>query len=155
MNPFEGTQTPGVERVQQGYASSESESRNASNSSGKKRASRAGTRSVTTLSSAQLERKRANDREAQRAIRQRTKDHIDSLERNVSELQATQDQNEKMVAVTQQRNRELEEENVYLRNKLAGLGEAGFPVTIPPSESTSCKPSLLHLCSPETLLIEG
>ena len=35
----------------------------------KKRPSRAGTRSVNTLSATQLERKRANDREAQRAIR--------------------------------------------------------------------------------------
>ncbi len=119
------------ERPHQGYASSESESRQPSSSAGKKRASRAGTRSVTTLSSAQLERKRANDREAQRAIRQRTKDHIDSLERNVNDLRVAQDASEKMVTVTQQRNRALEEENAYLRTK---LGEAGYPVSLPPSD---------------------
>lgn len=115
----------------QGYASSGSESRMATSSSGKKRASRAGTRSVTTLSAAQLERKRANDREAQRAIRQRTKDHIDQLEKNIHELRGSQESNEKIVAVTQQRNRELEEENVYLRSKLS---EAGYSMSIPPSE---------------------
>ena len=59
----------------------------------KKRPSRAGTRSVTTLTAAQLERKRANDREAQRAIRQRTKDHIDTLERQVRDLTAQLENN--------------------------------------------------------------
>ncbi|KAK3672800.1 hypothetical protein LTR78_007386 [Recurvomyces mirabilis] len=101
-----------------GYASSGSESKRPSGSSGKKRASRAGTRSVTTLSAAQLERKRANDREAQRAIRQRTKDHIDILERTVSELRGTNESSEKIVAVTRQRNFELEEENTFLRSRL-------------------------------------
>jgi hypothetical protein len=85
-----------------------------------KRASRAGTRSVSTLSAAQLERKRANDREAQRAIRQRTKDHIENLERRISELTGTQEAREKLYLTTQQRNRELEEENVYLRSRLSG-----------------------------------
>ena len=123
----------GSDKPHHGYASSESESRQASSSSGKKRASRAGTRSVTTLSAAQLERKRANDREAQRAIRQRTKDHIDSLERNISDLRAANETSEKIVVVTQQKNRELEDENAYLR---ARLGEAGFPVTIAEREYT-------------------
>jgi hypothetical protein len=59
-----------------------------SSAGAKKRPSRAGTRSVTTLTAAQLERKRANDREAQRAIRQRTKDHIETLERQVRDLTA-------------------------------------------------------------------
>lgn len=132
MNPSDSAPTQqGVDRHQHGYASSESESRQTSSSAGKKRASRAGTRSVTSLSTAQLERKRANDREAQRAIRQRTKDHIDHLERNISDLRAAQDASEKIVVVTQQRNRELEEENAYLRTK---LGEAGYPINIPPTD---------------------
>ncbi|KAF2215825.1 hypothetical protein CERZMDRAFT_56487, partial [Cercospora zeae-maydis SCOH1-5] len=109
----------------QRYVSPGSDTRKSSTSSSKKRASRAGTRSVTTLSAAQLERKRANDREAQRAIRQRTKDHIDHLERTVNELRGTQEQTEKIAHATQQRNRELEEEIVYLRNK---LNEAGFSI---------------------------
>ena len=82
MDPALPTSTPSdFEKQQHGYPVSESESTQASNSSGKKRTSRAGTRSVSSLSAAQLERKRANDRDAQRAIRQRTKDHIDSLEK--------------------------------------------------------------------------
>jgi hypothetical protein len=43
-------------------------------------------RSVSSLSATQLERKRANDREAQRLIRQRTKDRIDGLEKQITEL---------------------------------------------------------------------
>ncbi|KAA8569535.1 hypothetical protein EYC84_001154 [Monilinia fructicola] len=70
----------------------------------KKRASRAGTRSVSTLSPAQLARKRANDREAQRNIRLRTKEHIERLEARIEEL-------------TRGRNPELELEEVRRRNE--------------------------------------
>lgn len=86
-------------------------------SSAKKRPSRAGTRSVSTLTAAQLERKRANDREAQRAIRQRTKDHIEALESQIRELAATSDANGKLMQAMQ-RNQELEQENALLRSRL-------------------------------------
>jgi hypothetical protein len=43
-------------------------------------------RSVSSLSATQLERKRANDREAQRLIRQRTKDRIGGLEQQIFDL---------------------------------------------------------------------
>lgn len=112
-----------------GYASSGSEQPKKSGSTTKKRASRAGTRSVSTLSAAQLERKRANDREAQRAIRQRTKDHIDGLENTISELRRSQDASERIAAAARQRNRELEEENAYMRMKLS---EAGLAIDLPP-----------------------
>ena len=88
-------------------------------SGGKKRPSRAGTRSVTTLTAAQLERKRANDREAQRAIRQRTKDHIDTLERQVRDLtsQLESSSSSKMIDLMR-RNEELEQENAMLRARM-------------------------------------
>ena len=86
-------------------------------SSVKKRASRAGTRSVSTLSAAQLERKRANDREAQRAIRQRTKEHIEKLERRIIELSSGDALNEQLVTALR-RTKELEEENARLRSSL-------------------------------------
>ncbi|KAL6708824.1 hypothetical protein ACN47E_002231 [Coniothyrium glycines] len=86
----------------------------------KKRPSRAGTRSVTTLTAAQLERKRANDREAQRAIRQRTKDHIDTLERQVRDLTAQLEgsSSTKMMDLIR-RNDELVQENALLRTRLS------------------------------------
>ncbi|KAH0266335.1 hypothetical protein KCU91_g10827, partial [Aureobasidium melanogenum] len=110
-----------------------------------KRASRAGTRSVSTLSAAQLERKRANDREAQRAIRQRTKDHIENLERRISELTGTQEARVKLFLATQQRNRELEEENAYLRNRLSGE-----TFTINVNENEDKAPPQFSVSAPES-----
>jgi regulator of replication initiation timing len=85
----------------------------------KRRPSRAGTRSVSTLTAAQLERKRANDREAQRAIRQRTKDHIEGLERQIAELTAQLNPNSSLVTDLRRRNEELEQENAILRSRLS------------------------------------
>jgi len=102
----------------EGHSSDGSESRKQTPGS-KKRPSRAGTRSVTTLTAAQLERKRANDREAQRAIRQRTKDHIDTLERQVRDLNAQLDSSSSSRMMDlMRRNEELEQENAVLRARL-------------------------------------
>jgi regulator of replication initiation timing len=100
--------------------SSGSESKRGDAPPAKRRPSRAGTRSVTTLTAAQLERKRANDREAQRAIRQRTKDHIADLERQIQELTAQRNANssDKLMELMR-RNEELEQENAILRSRLS------------------------------------
>lgn len=95
---------------------------------GKRRCSRAGTRSVTTLTTVQLERKRANDREAQRAIRQRTKEHIDRLERRIADYAQTEKSNEQL-AVSTQRIRDLEAEVDYLRNKLREVSSMAVETT--------------------------
>lgn len=118
MNPTGGSSFQSNSDSQQ-YGLTMSEPESASSSSNKKRASRAGTRSVSTLSAAQLDRKRANDREAQRAIRQRTKAQIEGLENGINDLRAAKDASEKALAVAQQRNRELEEEVSFLRAKLS------------------------------------
>ncbi|KAF2435449.1 hypothetical protein EJ08DRAFT_656450 [Tothia fuscella] len=125
------------------HFSSGSESRTKGSTPGaKRRPSRAGTRSVSTLTSAQLERKRANDREAQRAIRQRTKDHIDQLERRIAELSATNDTSAKLMQALQ-RNEELEQENALLRSRLnhavAAMSEGGMSsemVGMPPGPTS-------------------
>ena len=57
-------------------------------------------RSVSSLSATQLERKRATDREAQRLIRQRTKDRIDDLEKQISNLRV---ENERLNRCLRQR----------------------------------------------------
>ncbi|KAK8245983.1 hypothetical protein IWZ00DRAFT_575322 [Phyllosticta capitalensis] len=113
---------------------------NAGQPGAKRRPSRAGTRSVSTLTAAQLERKRANDREAQRAIRQRTKDHIENLERRVAELSARESASGKIDEIIQ-RNQDLEQENAILRQRLnhalAALGQGGYTDNNGlPSEST-------------------
>ena len=71
-------------------------------------------RSVSTLSVAQLERKRANDREAQRIIRQRTREHIENLERQVAELSEEKDQ-------ALQRNSELEAQIATLERQITHM----------------------------------
>ena len=78
---------------------------------------RVGTRSVNTLSDAQLERKRANDREAQRIIRQRTREHIESLERQVAELSEQKEQLKKVL----QHNSELEAQIAVLQQQVADM----------------------------------
>ncbi|CAG7931614.1 unnamed protein product [Penicillium olsonii] len=90
----------------------------------KRRESRSGTRKVSTLSTEQLERKRANDREAQRLIRQRTKEHIEQLEAQVTTFQS---QIEDMRLRTErfdeviQRNAMLEDEMSRLKQQIASL----------------------------------
>lgn len=49
-----------------------------------------GSRGVANLTPEQLARKRANDREAQRAIRERTKNQIDALNRRIQDLESQQ-----------------------------------------------------------------
>ncbi|KAJ5515155.1 hypothetical protein N7463_004707 [Penicillium fimorum] len=90
----------------------------------KRRESRSGTRKVSTLSVEQLERKRANDREAQRSIRQRTKEHIEQLEAQVVTLQSQiadmRSQNERFDEVMQH-NAFLENEVIRLKHQVASL----------------------------------
>ncbi|TKA75006.1 hypothetical protein B0A49_05653 [Cryomyces minteri] len=146
MNYQSGPDTAALEKTpSRDYYSSGSDSKKQpEGSTGKKRASRAGTRSVTTLSVAQLERKRANDREAQRAIRQRTKEHIEQLEKRIAELAVHQEASEKLGQVLQ-RNRELEEENEFLRNR---LGSAAVTISVNDHGATSGDSTMLSAGTP-------
>lgn len=76
-----------------------------------------GTRSVSTLTPSQLARKRANDREAQRAIRARTKEHIENLERELEELRSYQSR-DKAVQDLLRKNKALEDELYRLRDSM-------------------------------------
>lgn len=78
---------------------------------------RKGTRSVSTLTPTQLARKRANDREAQRAIRQRTKEHIERLEKELEEYKNRHSRDE-TINQLQMRNHALEREVFSLREEL-------------------------------------
>lgn len=107
---------------------------------------RVGTRSVNTLSDAQLERKRANDREAQRIIRQRTREHIENLERQVAELGDQKEQLNKAL----QHNAELEAQIAHLQQQLAEMtlllqyrhspGIPGYTDTTTAYTARSCVP---------------
>ncbi|TPX12194.1 uncharacterized protein E0L32_007080 [Thyridium curvatum] len=106
---------------------------------------RKGTRSVSTLTPTQLARKRANDREAQRAIRARTKEHIEKLERELEELKSGGAQSrDDVVNNLLKKNRALEKEIQFLSDKLREVG-AGMPPTTsqhyPPPENMAGAPS--------------
>ncbi|KAG9237088.1 hypothetical protein BJ875DRAFT_438755 [Amylocarpus encephaloides] len=74
----------------------------------RKKGARGGKRSVTHLSDDQLTRKRANDREAQRNIRRRTRERLEYLETNVQEGSST-------IEMLFKRNKELQAEVKFLR----------------------------------------
>ncbi|OBT54554.1 hypothetical protein VE04_08254 [Pseudogymnoascus sp. 24MN13] len=97
------------------------------------RASCVRTRSISKLSPAQLSRKRKNDRESQRAIRQRTKAQIEGLEQR---NQGLEQQNREL----EQRNQELEDEIGLLKVRMAAKNAAdnnnvGFGIPMLPSQN--------------------
>ena len=113
------------------------------------------TRKVNRLSEAQLERKRANDREAQRIIRQKTKDRFASLENQVKELKAKAEQCDALALENAQLKQELrrfaavERENAQLRHHpLTAI--PGFRPFADPGErmlrSDACYPSSRGAC---------
>lgn len=90
---------------------------------------RKGTRSVSTLTPSQLARKRANDREAQRAIRARTKEHIDRLERELEDLRSTHSR-DRTVQDLLRRNKALEDELHRLKESM-GVSITSSPYSAP------------------------
>ncbi|KAI8666724.1 hypothetical protein NCS57_00898600 [Fusarium keratoplasticum] len=90
---------------------------------------RKGTRSVSTLTPSQLARKRANDREAQRAIRARTKEHIERLERELEELKSKQSRDQTVQELLR-RNKALEEELMRLKETM-GVSMTSSPYSTP------------------------
>lgn len=81
----------------------------------KRRASTTGSRGVANLTPDQLAKKRANDREAQRAIRERTRSQIDSLERKIQELTSQQPYQDLQHVIRQKELVEAENEDIKKR----------------------------------------
>lgn len=90
---------------------------------------RKGTRSVSTLTPSQLARKRANDREAQRAIRARTKEHIERLEQELEDLKSKQSRDQTVQELLR-RNRALEDELNRLKENM-GVSMTSSPYSTP------------------------
>lgn len=86
-----------------------------SGSTKKRRPSGAGSRGVANLNPDQLAKKRANDREAQRAIRERTRTQIESLERKIQELTAQQPYQDLQHVMRQKEMVEAENEEIKKR----------------------------------------
>lgn len=85
----------------------------------KRKATGTHARGVASLTPEQLAKKRANDREAQRAIRERTKTQIESLERKIQDL-TSQRPYQELQAVLRQK-QAIQEENKEIRRRLASV----------------------------------
>jgi hypothetical protein len=92
----------------------------------KKRRTGTGSRGVASLTPDQLAKKRANDREAQRAIRERTKNQIESLEKKIRDLTSQQPYQELQHVL---REKELvEAENADIKKRLASVLSLIHPI---------------------------
>jgi hypothetical protein len=76
-------------------------------------------RGVATLTPEQLAKKRANDREAQRAIRERTKNQIEGLEKKIRELTSQQPYQELQHALREKD--AIAAENADIKKRLASV----------------------------------
>ncbi|KAF2734487.1 hypothetical protein EJ04DRAFT_512468 [Polyplosphaeria fusca] len=79
----------------------------------------ASSRGVANLTPEQLARKRANDREAQRAIRERTKNHIDRLNLRIQELESQQPYHDLQVVLREKE--AVQAENADIRKRLESV----------------------------------
>jgi hypothetical protein len=83
-------------------------------------------RGVANLTPDQLAKKRANDREAQRAIRERTKNQIENLERKIRELTSQQPYQELQHVLRQKE--AVEAENVDIKKRLSSVLQLIQPI---------------------------
>ncbi|KAK9800944.1 putative BZIP domain-containing protein [Seiridium cardinale] len=95
----------------------------------KKRKGGPGSRGVANLTPEQLAKKRANDREAQRAIRERTKHTIENLENRIKELTSQQPYQELQAVL---RDKEaVEQELADVKSRLASIMSIIQPILGP------------------------
>ncbi|KAK0122123.1 hypothetical protein ONS95_010384 [Cadophora gregata] len=90
-----------------------------SDSSKKRKTTGSSSRGVANLTPDQLAKKRANDREAQRAIRERTKNQIENLELKIRELTSQQPYQELQHVIRQKES--VEAENVEIKKRLNSI----------------------------------
>ena len=85
----------------------------------KRRTGGASSRGVANLTPEQLARKRANDREAQRAIRERTKNQIDRLNHRIEELESQQPYHDLQIVLREKE--AVQAENADIRKRLESV----------------------------------
>lgn len=92
----------------------------------KKRKAGPGARGVANLTPEQLAKKRANDREAQRNIRERTKAQIEGLERTIEQLKSRQPYQELQRVIREKE--AVEAENADIKRRLASVLDLIQPI---------------------------
>lgn len=101
-------------------------------------------RGVANLTPEQLAKKRANDRQAQRAIRERTKSHIESLEQRVHELSSQKPFLDLQAAL--KRNEAIQAENRDLKHGLKAVMDIIQPL-VAKQDPSECSLVLFMNCS--------
>ena len=92
----------------------------------KKRRTATTSRGVANLTPEQLARKRANDREAQRAIRERTKTQIDRLNQRIQDLESQQPYHDLQVVLREKE--AVQAENADIRKRLESVVSTIQPI---------------------------
>lgn len=145
MPPANGTPPLNKKHLQQGHSEDDNDAHSpepTTSESKKRRAPGSSARGVANLTPEQLAKKRANDREAQRAIRERTKNQIENLEARIRELSSTQPFQELQHALKQKE--AVEAENADIKKRLASVLGIIEPVLATgirnPSKSSSSYP---------------
>lgn len=85
----------------------------------RRKPNRSVSRGVANLTPEQLAKKRANDRDAQRAIRERTRTQIETLERKIEELTAQRPYQELQSVLRQKQ--AVQAENEEIRRRLSSV----------------------------------
>lgn len=106
-------------------------------------------RGVANLTPDQLAKKRANDRQAQRAIRERNKTHIDALEQQIRELSSQKPYLDLQAA--QQHNERIRAENQELRQGLKAAMDIIQPLLAKPELAGKFQACACNLDSDLTL----
>ncbi|KAI2790789.1 hypothetical protein POX_c03638 [Penicillium oxalicum] len=123
-------ETPGPSRSTslgaEAAASEGTESNRPSTAGRKRKLNSTSSRGVANLTPDQLAKKRANDRQAQRAIRERTKSHIEALEQQVRDLASQKPVLDLQAAL--QHNERIRSENRELRQGLRAVMEIVQPL---------------------------
>lgn len=102
---------------QDAEAASPAASLDNNNNNKKRKTGTTSSRGVANLTPEQLAKKRANDREAQRAIRERTKNQIENLEKQIHDLRSQQPYQELQHVLRQKEM--VEAENADIKKRLA------------------------------------
>ncbi|KAK2594865.1 hypothetical protein QQS21_007415 [Conoideocrella luteorostrata] len=110
----------------------------------KKKKTGLASRGVANLTPEQLAKKRANDREAQRAIRERTKNQIETLERRILEL-TNQKPYQELQAVIRAKEA-VEKENADIKRQLASVMNILKPIVCSEADDSAHSPRP-HPCS--------
>ncbi|KOS22594.1 hypothetical protein ESCO_001765 [Escovopsis weberi] len=117
---------------------------------GKKRKMVTGSRGVAHLTPEQLAKKRANDREAQRAIRERTKNTIEALQQKIHELTNMDHMLELQKA--QQARECVERENADIKRRLVAIMGMLEPLVHAQMEPQPCIPPTPQAYAPSVAI---